>query len=213
MSFYLDLGTLLPELSIFIFQGFQKLSEGEETISAGEHKRWNRSRPKIKSVPISHGLCFFPQKYVFALYIYTFIFAASFSEGFLAQNKKNFSNALQSNPATLAMNVGQCWLCSQPGVIFLHVSFVVLLMTPTWQRGSQLDQLTTVFTGMGVQERSKYLQICIIIYSRRHFSFDFSIASDTRNFHALSFVEVDCELSFCIFLKLLITESQKGGAE
>ena len=70
MSFYLDLGTLLPELSIFIFQGFQKLSEGEETISAGEHKRWNRSRPKIKSVPISHGLCFSPQKYVCALLMY-----------------------------------------------------------------------------------------------------------------------------------------------
>ena len=146
-----------------------------------------------------------------ALHIYTFIVAASFSEGFLAQNKKNFSNALQSNPATLAIKVGQRWLCSQPGVIFLHVSCVVLLiMTPTWQRGSQLDQLTTVFTGMGVQERSKYLQICIIIYCGRHFSFDFSIASDTRNFHAFSFVEVDCELSFCIFLKLLITESQKG---
>ena len=54
------------------------------------------------------------------------------------------------------MNVGQRWLCSQPGVIFLHVSFVVLLMTPTWQRGSQLDQLTTVFTGMGVQQQSNY---------------------------------------------------------
>ena len=41
MSFYFDLGirTLLPELSIFIFQGFQKLqlSEGEETTSADEH--------------------------------------------------------------------------------------------------------------------------------------------------------------------------------
>ena len=53
MSFYFDLGTLLPELSIFIFQGFQKLSEGEVTISAGEHKRWNRSRPKIKSVLVN----------------------------------------------------------------------------------------------------------------------------------------------------------------
>ena len=156
---------------------------------------------------------FFPKKYMCTLHIYTFIFAASISEGFLAQNKKNFSNALQSNPATLAMNVGQRWLCSQPGAIFLHVSFVVILMTPTWQRGSQLDQLTTVFTGMGVQVQSKYFQICSIIYSGRYFSFDFTIASDTRNFHALSFVEVDCELSFCIFLKLLITESQKGGAE
>ena len=63
---------------------------------------------------------------------------------------------------------------------------------------------------MGVQERSKYLQICIIIYKGRHFSFDFSIASDTRNSHALSFVEVDSELSFYIFHKFLITESQKG---
>ena len=38
-EFYFDLGTLLPELSIFIFQGFQKLqlSEGEETTSADEH--------------------------------------------------------------------------------------------------------------------------------------------------------------------------------
>ena len=213
MSIYLDFGTLLPELSIFIFQGFQKLSEGEETMGTGEHKRWKRSTLKLKSVLISHRLCFSTQKYMCALHIYTFILAASFSEGFLAQNKKNFSNALQSNPAALAMNVGQRWLCSQPGAIFLHVSFVVILMTPTWQRGSQLDQLTTVFTGMGVQERSKYFQICIIIYSGRHFSFDFSIASDTRNFHALSFVEVDSELSFCIFHKFLITESQKGGAE
>ena len=65
MSFYLDLGTFLPELSIFIFQGFQKLSEGEETISAGEQKRWNRSRQKLKSVPISHGLCFPPKVYIF----------------------------------------------------------------------------------------------------------------------------------------------------
>ena len=39
ISFYLDLGMLLPEQSIFIFQGFQKLqlSEGEETTSADEH--------------------------------------------------------------------------------------------------------------------------------------------------------------------------------
>ena len=207
MSFYLDLGTLQPELSIFIFQSFQKLSEGEETIGTGEHKRWKRSTLKLKSVLISHRLCF-SQKYMCA-----FILAASFSEGFLAQNKKNFSNALQSNPAALAMNVGQRWLCSQPGVIFLHVSFVVILMTPTWQRDSQLDQLTTVFTGMGVQVQSKYFQICIIIYSGRHFSFGFSNASDTRNFHALSFVEVDSEFLFCIFHKFLITKSQKGAAE
>jgi len=89
-----------------------------------------------------------------ALHIYTFIFAASFSEGFLAQNTKNFSNALQSNPAALAMNVGQRWLCSQPGVIFLHVSFVVILMTPTWQRGAPLVLLSTVIIDMGVQSNS-----------------------------------------------------------
>ena len=121
---------------------------------------------------------------------------------------------MKSNPAALVMNAGQRWHCSQPGVSFSHVSFVVLsYMNPTWQRGFQLDQSTTVFTGMGVQERSKYLQICIIIYNGRHFSFDFSIASDTRNFHALSFVEVDSVLSFCIFRRFGITESQKGGAE
>ena len=210
MSFYFDLGTLLPELNIFIFQGFQKLSEGEATISAGEHKRWNRSRPKLKSVPISHGLCFFPQKYMCALHIYTFIFAASFTEGFLAQNKKNFSNALQSNPAALDMNVGQRWLCSQPGVIFLHVSFVVLLMTPTWQRGSQLDQLTTVFTGMGVQVQSKYFQICSIIYSGRHFSFDFSIASDTRTFYALSLLKLTVNFRFAFSTNFSLPRVKKG---
>ena len=210
MSFYLDLGTLLPEPSIFIFQGFQKLSEGEKTISAGEHKRWNRSRPKIKSVPISHGLCFFPQKYMCALHIYTFILAASFSEGFLARNKKNFSNALQSNPAALTMNVRQCWLCSQPGVIFLHVSFVVLLMTPTWQRGSQLDQLTTVFTGMGVQVQSKYFQICSIIYSGRHFSFDFTIASDTRNFQVFLLLKLTVNFRFAFSTNFSLPRVKKG---
>jgi len=99
-----------------------------------------------------------------ALHIYLHILAAGFSEEFLAQNKKNFSNALQSNPAALVMNAGQRWHCSQPGVSFSHASFVVLsYMNPTWQRGVQLDQLTTVFTGMGVQEQSKYFQICTII--------------------------------------------------
>ena len=58
------------------------------------------------------------------------------------------------------MNAGQRWHCSQPGVSFSHVSFVVLrYMNPTWQRGFQLDQLTTVFTGMGVQGRSRYFLI------------------------------------------------------
>ena len=107
---------------------------------------------KIESVLISHGLCFFSQKYICALHIYLHILATSFSEEFLAQNKKKISNALQSNPAALVMNAGQRWHCSQPGVSFLHVSFVVLsYMNPKWQRGFQLDQLTTVFTGMGVQ--------------------------------------------------------------
>ena len=35
-----------------ILQGFQKLSVGEETIRAGEHKRWKQSRLKLKSVLI-----------------------------------------------------------------------------------------------------------------------------------------------------------------
>ena len=95
-----------------------------------------------------------------ALHIYLHILAAGFSEEFLAQNKKKFSNALQSNPAALVMNAGQRWHCSQPGVSFSHVSFVVLRnMNPTWQRGFQLDQLTTVFTGMGVQGQSRYFLI------------------------------------------------------
>jgi len=118
MSFYLDLGMLQPELSIFIFQSFQKLSEGEETIGTGEHKCWKRSTLKLKSVLISHRLCFSTQKYMCALHIYTFILAASFSEGFRAQNTKKFSNALRINPPALAMNVGHHWLCSQPGAIF-----------------------------------------------------------------------------------------------
>ena len=73
MSFYFDLGTLLPELSIFIFQGFQKLqlSEGEETTSVDEYiataGKW--SRLKLKRVLISHGLRFSPQKYLCALHI------------------------------------------------------------------------------------------------------------------------------------------------
>ena len=210
MSFYLDLGTLQPELSTFNFQSFQKLSEGEETIGTGEHKRWKRSTLKLKSVLISHRLCFSTQKYMCALHIYTFILAASFSEGFLAQNKKNFSNALQSNPAALAMNVGQRWLCSQPGVIFLHVSFVVLLMTPTRQRGSQLDQLTTVFTGMGVQERSKHPKNCLIIYSGRHFSFDFSIASDTRNFHVFLLLKLTVNFRFAFSTNFSLPRVKKG---
>ena len=81
---------------------------------------------KRESVLISHGLCFFSQKYMCALHIYLHILVAGFSEEFLAQNKKNFSNALQSNPAALVMNAGQRWHCSQPGVSFSHVSFVVL---------------------------------------------------------------------------------------
>jgi len=151
----------------------------------------------------------FPPKSICALYIYTFILAASFSEGFLAQNKKNFSNALRSNPAALAMNVGQRWLCLQPGAIFLHVSFVVILMTPTWQRGSQLDQLTTVFTGMGVQAQSKYFQTCPMIYIGR-LLFRLFNCQQYAQFPCRSFLEVDSELLFCIFHKFHITESQKG---
>ena len=155
------------------------------------------------------GFVFSP-KSICALYIYTFIFAASFSEGFLAQNKKNFSNPLQSNPAALAMNVGQRWLCSQPGAIFLHVSFVVILMTPTWQRGSQLDQLTTVFTGMGVQVQSKYFQICSIIYSGRHFSFDFTIASDTRIFHVFLLLKLKVNFRFAFSTNFSLPRVKKG---
>ena len=95
-----------------------------------------------------------------ALHVYLHILVAGFLEEFLAQNIKNFSNALQSNPAALVMNAGQRWHCSQPGVSFSHVSFVVRsYMNPTWQRGVQLHQLTTVFTGMGVQGRSRYFLI------------------------------------------------------
>ena len=166
---------------------------------------------KMESVLISHGLCFFSQKYMCALHIYLHILAAGFSEEFLAQNKKNFSNAQQSNPAALAMNVGQHWLCSQPGVIFLHVSFVVLLMTPTWQRGSQLDQLTTVFTGMGVQVQSKYFQICSIIYSGRHFSFDFTIASDTRIFHVFLLLKLKVNFRFAYFPQISHYRESKRG--
>ena len=212
MSFYLDLGTLQPELSIFNFQSFQKLSEGEETIGTGEQKRWKRSTLKLKSVLISHRLCFSTQKYMCALHIYTFILAASFSEGFLAQYKNNFSNPLKSNPSALAMNVGQRWLCLQPGAIFLHVSFVVILMTPTWQRGSQLDQLTTVFTGMGVQGRSGYF---LIYFDNLQRMIGISVSTHQlpairATFQSFSVVEVDSELSFCISRRFGITESQKG---
>ena len=214
MSFYQDLRMLLPKLSIFIFQGLLKLSEGEETISAGEHKRWNRSRPKIKSVPISYGLCFFPQKYMCALHIYTFIFAASFSEGFLAQNTKNFSNALQSNPAALVMNAGQRWHCSQPGVSFSHASFVVLsYMNPTWQRGVQLDQLTTVFTGMGVQGRSRYF---LIYFDNLQRMIGISVSTlqlpaIRATFQSFSVVEVDVvNFHFAFFAGLALPRVKKG---
>ena len=104
--------------------------------------------------------------YMCALHIYLHILAAGFSEEFLAQNKKNFSNALQRNPAALVMNAGQRWHCLQPGVSFSRVSFVVRsYMNPTWQRGFQFDQLTTVFTGMGVQGRSRYFLIYFDNYS------------------------------------------------
>ena len=68
---------------------------------------------------------FSPKKYMRTLHLYLHNFRAGFSEEFLAQNKKNFPNALQSNPAALVMNAGQRWHCLQPGVSFSHVSFVV----------------------------------------------------------------------------------------
>ena len=151
-----------------------------------------------------------------ALHIYLHILAAGFSEEFLAQNKKNFSNALQSNPAALVMNAGQRWHCSQPGVSFSHVSFVVLsYMNPTWQRGVQLDQLTTVFTGMGVQGRSRYF---LIYFDNLQRMIGISVSTPQlpairATFQSFSVVEVGSELSFCIFRRFGITESQKGGAE
>jgi len=87
-------------------------------------------------------------------------------------------------------------------------------MNPTWQRGFQLDQLTTVFTGMrmGVQGRSRYFLIYFDNLQRM-----IGISVSTRQlpaihatFQSSSVVEVGSELSFCIFR---ITESQKGGAE
>ena len=74
MSIYLDFGTLLPELSSFIFQRFQKLSESEETMGTSEHKHWKCSMLKLKSILISHRLCFPPQKYMCILHIYLHIY-------------------------------------------------------------------------------------------------------------------------------------------
>ena len=151
-----------------------------------------------------------------ALHIYLHILAADFSEEFLAQNKKNFSNALQSIPAALVMNAGQHWHCLQPGVSFSHVSFVVRsYMNPTWQRGVQLDQLTTVFSGMGVQGRSRYF---LIYFDNLQWMIGISVSTRQlpaigATFQSFFVVEVDSELSFCIFRRFGITESQKGGAE
>ena len=169
---------------------------------------------KMESVLISHGLCFFSQKYMCALHIYLHILASGFLEEFLAQNKKKFSNALQSNPAALVMNAGQCWHCSQPGVSFSHASFVVLsYMNPTWQRGVQLDQLTTVFTGMGVQGRSRYF---LIYFDNLQRMIGISVSTlqlpaIRATFQSFSVVEVDSELSFCICRRFGITESQREG--
>ena len=52
-----------------ILQGFQKLSEGEETISAGEHKCWKRSRLKLKRVLMCKPWALFFPKSICALYI------------------------------------------------------------------------------------------------------------------------------------------------
>ena len=150
------------------------------------------------------------------LHIYLHILAAGFSEEFLARNKKNFSNALQSNPAALVMNAGQRWHCSQPGVSFSHVSFVVLsYMNPTWQRGSQLDQLTTVFTGMGVQGRSTYF---LIYFDNLQQMIEISVSTlqmpaihTTFNAFLLLKLKVNFHFPFFIFHMFGITESQKGG--
>jgi len=114
------------------------------------------------------------------------------------------------------INAGQGWHCSQPGVSFSHVSFVVLRnMNPTWQRGFQLDQLTTVFTGMGVQGRSGYF---LIYFDNLQRMIGISVSTHQlpairATFQSFSVVEVDSELSFCISRRFGITESQKGGAE
>ena len=105
MSFYLDLGTLLPKLNIFIFQGLLKLSEGEETIKYW----WTQKLEYVEDEKCSYKprtLFFLPKVYVRFTYISPH-FSSWFFEEFLAQNKKNFSNALQSNPAALVMNAGQ----------------------------------------------------------------------------------------------------------
>ena len=115
------------------------------------------------------------------------------------------------------MNAGQHWHCLQPGVSFSHVCFVVLRnMNPTWQRGFQLDQLTTVFTGMGVQGRSRYFLFIYFDNLQRMIGISVStlqLPAIRATFQSFSVVEVDSELSFCIFRRFGITESQKGGAE
>jgi len=149
-----------------------------------------------------------------ALHIYLHILAAGFSEEFLAQNKKNFSNALQSNPAALVMNAGQRWHCSQPGVSFSHVSFVVRsYMNPTWQRGVQLDQLTTVFTGMGVQGRSRYF---LIYFDNLQRMIGISVSTlqlpaIRATFQSFSVVEVDVvNFHFAFFAGLALPRVKKG---
>ena len=69
MRFYLDLGMLLPKLSIFTFQGFLKLSEGEETIKCW----WAQKLEYVKGRKCSYKprTLFFP-KSICAIYIYIY---------------------------------------------------------------------------------------------------------------------------------------------
>ena len=58
MSFYLDLGTLLPELNIFIFQGLLKLSECVATFRAHLlHPYEDSYYPNYAMVKVPSNLC------------------------------------------------------------------------------------------------------------------------------------------------------------
>ena len=68
MSFYRDLGTLLPKMSIFIFQGLLKLSEGEETLKCW----WTQKLEYVEEGKCSYKprtLFFLPKVYVRFTYI------------------------------------------------------------------------------------------------------------------------------------------------
>ena len=71
----------------------------------------------------------------------------------------------------------------------------------------------TVFTGMRVQGQSRYFLIYFDNLQRM-----IGISVSTLQLPAIratfqSVVEVDSELSFCIFRRFGITESKKGGSE